>query len=129
MKKMYIILLAAAAAVVSCAKENFVEPSENNFRIAVAETAPTKSYLDDSYRIVWERGADKVSLFLKTDNNCLTATTTGTTTYLEKAGESSKKAVKDQQAGNSRFSHFFKMQSSNKAKPHCKQDRKDPEYN
>ncbi|MBP3795398.1 MAG: hypothetical protein ILA23_05110 [Bacteroidales bacterium] len=87
MKKLYIYLLAAAAAVVSCAKENFVEPSENNFRIAVAETAPTKSYLDDSYRIVWERGKDKVSLFLKTDNNCLTATTTGTTTYLEKAGE------------------------------------------
>lgn len=87
MKKLYIYLLAAAAAVVSCAKENFVEPSENNFRIAVAETATTKSYLDDSYRIVWERGKDKVSLFLKTDNNCLTATTTGTTTYLEKAGE------------------------------------------
>ncbi|MBQ7610959.1 MAG: hypothetical protein IJU74_07660 [Bacteroidales bacterium] len=87
MKKLYIYLLAAAAAVVSCAKESFVEPSENNFRIAVAETAPTKSYLDDSYRIVWERGKDKVSLFLKTDNNCLTATTTGTTTYLEKAGE------------------------------------------
>lgn len=87
MKKLYIYLLAAAAAVVSCAKENFVEPSENNFRIAVVETAPTKSYLDDSYRIVWERGKDKVSLFLKTDNNCLTATTTGTTTYLEKAGE------------------------------------------
>ena len=41
MKKLYIYLLAAAAAVVSCAKENFVEPSENNFRIAVAETAPT----------------------------------------------------------------------------------------
>ena len=87
MKKLYIYLLAAAAAVVSCAKENFVEPSENNFRIAVAETAPTKSYLNDHYQIVWERGADKVSLFLKTDNNCLTATTTGTTTYLEKAGE------------------------------------------
>lgn len=87
MKKMYIILLAAAAAVVSCAKENFVEPSENNFRIAVVETDATKSYLDDSYRIVWERGKDKVSLFLKTDNNCLTATSTGTTTYLEKAGE------------------------------------------
>ena len=86
MKKLYIYLLAAAAAVVSCAKENFVEPSENNFRIAVAETAPTKSYLDDSYRIVWERGKDKVSLFLKSDNNCLTATQTGTTTYLEKAG-------------------------------------------
>ena len=33
MKKLYIYLLAAAAAVVSCAKENFVEPSENNFRI------------------------------------------------------------------------------------------------
>ena len=80
MKKLYIYLLAAAAAVVSCAKENFVEPSENNFRIAVAETAPTKSYLDDSYRIVWERGKDKVSLFLKSDNNCLTATQTGTTT-------------------------------------------------
>ncbi len=64
------------------------KPSEgNNFRIAVAETAPTKSYLNDHYQIVWERGADKVSLFLKTDNNCLTATTTGTTTYLEKAGE------------------------------------------
>ena len=87
MKKLYIYLLAAAAAVVSCTKENFVEPSENNFRIAVAETAPTKSYLNDHYQIVWERGADKVSLFLKTDNNCLTATTTGTTTYLEKAGE------------------------------------------
>lgn len=88
MKKLYIYLLAAAAAVVSCAKESFVEPSEgNNFRIAVAETAPTKSYLNDHYQIVWERGADKVSLFLKTDNNCLTATTTGTTTYLEKAGE------------------------------------------
>ncbi len=87
MKKLSIYLLAAAAAVVSCAKENFVEPSENNFRIAVAETAPTKSYLNDHYQIVWERGADKVSLFLKTDNNCLTATTTGTTTYLEKAGE------------------------------------------
>ena len=87
MKKLYIYLLAAAAAVVSCAKENFVEPSENNFRIAVAETAPTKSYLNDHYQIVWERGADKVSLFLKTDNNCLTATSTGTTTYLEKAGE------------------------------------------
>ena len=86
MKKLYIYLLAAAAAVVSCAKENFVEPSENNFRIAVAETAPTKSYLNDHYQIVWERGADKVSLFLKTDNNCLTATQTGTTTYLEKAG-------------------------------------------
>ena len=86
MKKLYIYLLAAAAAVVSCAKENSVEPSENNFRIAVAETAPTKSYLDDSYRIVWERGKDKVSLFLKSDNNCLTATQTGTTTYLEKAG-------------------------------------------
>lgn len=87
MKKLYIYLLAAAAAVVSCAKESFVEPSEgNNFRIAVAETAPTKSYLDDSYRIVWERGKDKVSLFLKSDNNCLTATQTGTTTYLEKAG-------------------------------------------
>ena len=53
----------------------------------MAETAPTKSYLNDHYQIVWERGADKVSLFLKTDNNCLTATTTGTTTYLEKAGE------------------------------------------
>ncbi len=87
MKKLYIYLLAAAAAVVSCAKENFVEPSENNFRIAVAETDATKSYLNDHYQIVWERGADKVSLFLKTDNNCLTATTTGTTTYLEKAGE------------------------------------------
>lgn len=87
MKKLYIYLLAAAAAVVSCTKENFVEPSENNFRIAVAETAPTKSYLNDHYQIVWERGKDKVSLFLKTDNNCLTATTTGTTTYLEKAGE------------------------------------------
>ena len=87
MKKLYIYLLAAAAAVVSCAKENFVEPSENNFRIAVAETAPTKSYLNDHYQIVWERGADKVSLFLKTDNNCLTAPSTGTTTYLEKAGE------------------------------------------
>lgn len=86
MKKLYIYLLAAAAAVVSCTKDNFVEPSENNFRIAVAETAPTKSYLDDSYRIVWERGKDKVSLFLKSDNNCLTATQTGTTTYLEKAG-------------------------------------------
>ncbi|MBQ2331262.1 MAG: hypothetical protein II383_02525, partial [Bacteroidales bacterium] len=87
MKKLYIYLLAAAAAVVSCAKENFVEPSENNFRIAVVETDATKSYLNDHYQIVWERGADKVSLFLKTDNNCLTATTTGTTTYLEKAGE------------------------------------------
>ncbi len=87
MKKLYIYLLAAAAAVVSCAKENFVEPSENNFRIAVAETDATKSYLNDHYQIVWERGKDKVSLFLKTDNNCLTATTTGTTTYLEKAGE------------------------------------------
>lgn len=88
MKKLYIYLLAAAAAVVSCAKESFVEPSEgNNFRIAVAETDATKSYLNDHYQIVWERGADKVSLFLKTDNNCLTATTTGTTTYLEKAGE------------------------------------------
>ncbi len=87
MKKLYIYLLAAAAAVVSCAKENFVEPSENNSRIAVAETDATKSYLNDHYQIVWERGADKVSLFLKTDNNCLTATTTGTTTYLEKAGE------------------------------------------
>ena len=87
MKKLYIYLLAAAAAVVSCTKENFVEPSENNFRIAVAETDATKSYLNDHYQIVWERGADKVSLFLKTDNNCLTATTTGTTTYLEKAGE------------------------------------------
>ena len=87
MKKLYIYLLAAAAAVVSCAKENFVEPSENNFRIAVAETDATKSYLNDHYQIVWERGADKVSLFLKTDNNCLTATSTGTTTYLEKAGE------------------------------------------
>ena len=86
MKKLYIYLLAAAAAVVSCAKENFVEPSENNFRIAVVETDATKSYLDDSYRIVWERGKDKVSLFLKSDNNCLTATQTGTTTYLEKAG-------------------------------------------
>lgn len=87
MKKLYIYLLAAAAAVVSCAKENFVESSENNFRIAVVETDATKSYLNDHYQIVWERGADKVSLFLKTDNNCLTATTTGTTTYLEKAGE------------------------------------------
>ena len=87
MKKLYIYLLAAAAAVVSCAKENFVEPSENNFRIAVVETDATKSYLNDHYQIVWERGADKVSLFLKTDNNCLTATSTGTTTYLEKAGE------------------------------------------
>lgn len=87
MKKLYIYLLAAAAAVVSCAKENFFEPSENNFRIAVVETDATKSYLNDHYQIVWERGADKVSLFLKTDNNCLTATTTGTTTYLEKAGE------------------------------------------
>ena len=87
MKKLYIYLLAAAAAVVSCTKENFVEPSENNFRIAVAETDATKSYLNDHYQIVWERGADKVSLFLKTDNNCLTATQTGTTTYLEKAGE------------------------------------------
>lgn len=87
MKKLYIYLLAAAAAVVSCAKENFVEPSENNFRIAVVETDATKSYLNDHYQIVWERGKDKVSLFLKTDNNCLTATQTGTTTYLEKAGE------------------------------------------
>ncbi|MBR1894572.1 MAG: hypothetical protein IJ823_04880, partial [Bacteroidales bacterium] len=88
MKKMYIILLATAAMAVSCAKESFVEPSEgNNFRIAVVETDATKSYLNDHYQIVWERGADKVSLFLKTDNNCLTATTTGTTTYLEKAGE------------------------------------------
>ena len=84
MKKMYIILLAAAAAAVSCAKESFVEPSENSFRIAVEGTDITKSYLNDSYEIVWEAGKDEVSLFLKTDNNKLTAVSSGTSTWLEK---------------------------------------------
>ncbi len=83
MKKMYIILLAAAAAAVSCAKESFVEPSENSFRIAVEGTDITKSYLNDSYEIVWEAGKDEVSLFLKTDNNRLTAVASGTSTWLE----------------------------------------------
>ena len=83
MKKMYIILLAAAAAAVSCAKESFVEPSENSFRIAVEGTDITKSYLNDSYEIVWEAGKDEVSLFLKTDNNKLTAVASGTSTWLE----------------------------------------------
>ena len=84
MKKMYIILLAAAAAAVSCAKESFVEPSENSFRIAVTGTEATKSYLNDGYEIVWEAGKDEVSLFLKTDNNKLTAVSSGTSTWLEK---------------------------------------------
>ena len=84
MKKMYIILLTAAAAAVSCAKESFVEPSENSFRIAVTGTEATKSYLNDGYEIVWEAGKDEVSLFLKTDNNKLTAVSSGTSTWLEK---------------------------------------------
>lgn len=84
MKKLYIYLLAAAAAAVSCAKESFVEPSENSFRIAVTGTEATKSYLNDGYEIVWEAGKDEVSLFLKTDNNKLTAVSSGTSTWLEK---------------------------------------------
>ena len=83
MKKLIIILLAAVAAA-SCAKEQFsplTTPGENlRFRISSEQT---RASLTPDYHICWEAGKDEVSLFSKTSNYRFSVTADGTSTWLE----------------------------------------------
>ncbi|MBQ1683180.1 MAG: hypothetical protein II071_02775, partial [Bacteroidales bacterium] len=96
MKKSLFFLLAAAAAIVSCAKEGFETlPQQGRVRFEVTGTESfpgtpgispaeaTRACLSDGYTICWEKGKDVVCIFNKNDKFPFTATVTGTSTWLE----------------------------------------------
>ena len=80
MKKSLFFLLAAAAAIVSCAKEGFETlPQQGRVRFEVTGTESfpgtpgispaeaTRAYLSDGYTICWEKGKDVVCIFNKNE--------------------------------------------------------------
>ena len=96
MKKSLFFLLAAAAAIVSCAKEGFETlPQQGRVRFEVTGTESfpgtpgispaeaTRACLSDGYTICWEKGKDVVCIFNKNEKYPFTATVTGTSTWLE----------------------------------------------
>ncbi|MBO7603459.1 MAG: hypothetical protein J6S97_03485 [Bacteroidales bacterium] len=96
MKKSLFFLLAAAAAIVSCAKEGLETlPQQERVRFEVTGTEffpgtqgispaeATKAFLTDAYTICWEKGKDVVCIFNKNDKYPFTVTLTGTSTWLE----------------------------------------------
>lgn len=84
MKKFSIILIAAAAAALSCSQEQFepAVPAGEALRFKLC-SEQTKATLTSDYHICWEAGKDEVSLFSKSNNYRFTVTANGTSTWLE----------------------------------------------
>lgn len=73
MKRMFIVLISAAA-LISCGKEPVsVEISTGQSARFKINEIDTKAFLSDGYKICWEAEKDQVSIFAKTDNCRFTA--------------------------------------------------------
>ncbi|MBQ6557133.1 MAG: hypothetical protein IJL86_06285 [Bacteroidales bacterium] len=81
MKKSILMLCAAGALTLSCAKEGF-ELSPRTGRLEILGT-DTKALLTDGYQISWESGKDKVCFFNKSTKYEYTAASSGITAWLE----------------------------------------------
>lgn len=84
MRKFIFILAVTAVAAASCAREPFeaVVPALETVRFHIS-SEDTKAFLTSDYKISWEAGKDKVSIFAKTDNCPFSVTTNGESFWVE----------------------------------------------
>ncbi|MBQ9463253.1 MAG: hypothetical protein IJU68_06305 [Bacteroidales bacterium] len=84
MKKYFVVFVAATLAAASCAPEQFEAaiPAGETVRFSIS-SEETRALLGSDYKICWEGGKDRVSLFAKTDNCLFNVTGYGESFWVE----------------------------------------------